>query len=104
MPASIIFNQVSKSAGVAGKSRDDFDTALLVTCTNDTAESSYTWTLEDVPIRSALVRGTIGASSSFTFTPDVKGTYRVSLRVNASSLSAENAVGFCAVLSTGTDT
>lgn len=104
MPASIIFDQVTKSAGVAGDAREDFDTGLLVTCSNSTAESSYTWTLEDVPIRSALVRGTVGTNPTLTFTPDVKGSYRVSLRVNGSSSPADNDVSFCAVVTTGAKT
>lgn len=99
MPASIIFNQVSKTAGVAGKARKDFDVGLLVTCTNATAATSYEWLLLDVPIRSALTRGTTGVGSSFTFTPDVKGTYKITLRVNGSVLPSDNARSFCAVLS-----
>jgi len=104
MPASIIFNQVSKSAGVAGKARKDFDVGLLVTCSNSTAATSYEWLLLDVPIRSALVRGTTGVGASFTFTPDVKGTYKVTLRVNGSVLPSDNARSFCAVLSFATGT
>lgn len=103
MPASIIFNQAGTPAGVAGKSRSDFviSPLTIVNCTNATAETSYAWTLLDVPIRSALVRGTTGSGSTFSFTPDVKGTYLVKLTVNGSSLSTDTARSFCAVLSTG---
>lgn len=99
MPASIIFNQATKSAGVAGKARKDFDVGLLVTCSNSTVETSWLWTLVDVPIRSALVRGTTGTANTFTFTPDVKGTYKVTLRVNGSALPSDYDYSFCAVLS-----
>lgn len=98
MPASIIFDQVTKSAGIAGDAREDFDTALLVTCSNATGESSYLWTLIDVPIRSALVRGTTTVTATFSFTPDVKGTYLVTLQVNGSPLTSDNAESFCAVV------
>lgn len=104
MTASIIFDQVSKSAGVAGKARNDFDVGLLVTCSNATSATSYAWTLVDVPIRSALTRGTTSVGSEFTFTPDVKGTYKVALRVNGSPLISDNAYSFCAVLSYGAET
>ena len=98
MPASIIFDQVTKSAGIAGKAREDFDPALLVTCSNSTVESSYLWTLVDVPIRSALVRGTTTTTATFSFTPDVKGTYLVTLQTNGSPLTADNAESFCAIV------
>lgn len=100
MPASIIFDQVDASAGSAGEARDDFVTAKQVTCSNASVESSYLWTLVDVPIRSALVRGTTSTSSTFQFTPDVKGTYLVTLRINSSALEADNASSFCAILTT----
>jgi hypothetical protein len=98
MPASIIFDQATQSAGVAGNAREDFDVAKLVTCTNASAEASYIWTLIDVPIRSALVRGTTTVTAAFNFTPDVKGTYVISLQVNGSSLAANNDESFCAVV------
>jgi hypothetical protein len=103
MPASIIFNQPGTPAGVAGKARSDFiiSPPTLVTCTNSTVETSYAWELVDVPIRSALVRGSAGVGASFTFTPDVKGTYLVKLTVNGSPFSTDTARSFCAVLSTG---
>jgi len=103
MPASIIFNQSGTPAGVAGKARNDFviSPPTLVVCTNATTETSYAWTLVDVPIRSALVRGSTGAGASFTFTPDVKGTYLVSLTVNGSPFATDTTRSFCAVLSTG---
>lgn len=104
MSASIIFDQSGKSAGVAGKSREDFDSGSVVTCSNSTTESTYLWTLEDVPIRSGLTRGTTGSSSTFTFTPDVPGTYRVSLRVNGSTLATDNQTRFCAVLTSAAKT
>lgn len=104
MPATITVNQVSKPAGVAGRSRDDLDVGLLVTCSNTTAESTYAWTLVDVPIRSALVRGMTGTGATFAFTPDVKGTYRITLRVNGSEFPSDNDVIFGAVLSFGDKT
>jgi len=97
MPASIIVNQATLSPGVAGKARSDGVVGQLVTCTNNTVESSYLWTLVDVPIRSALVRGTTGNAASFTFTPDVKGTYIVSLRTNGSAAPAENDSTYIAI-------
>ena len=98
MPASIIFDQVTKAAGVAGDAREDFDTALLVTCSNATVEASYIWTLIDVPIRSAIARGTTTVTPTFSFTPDVKGTYLVTLQVNGSALASDKAESFCAVV------
>ncbi|NJL54159.1 hypothetical protein HC928_02585 [bacterium] len=62
------------------------------------------WTLIDVPIRSALVRGTTGVASTFTFTPDVKGTYLVSLRVNGSDADVDNAQTYLAIRSFGAKT
>ena len=104
MPAVIIINQVTRPPGGLGTSRDDLVTGLVVTATNNTAEGTYLWTLLDVPIRSALVRGTTGIAASFTFTPDVKGTYRLSLQVNGSTIPADNAKNFGAVLSFGPKT
>lgn len=104
MPANIIVNQLTKPPGFPGISRDDLSTALVVTATNNTVEGSYLWTLADVPIRSALIRGTQGTSAAFTFTPDVKGTYRLTLQVNGSTLPADNFVAFGAVLSFGPKT
>lgn len=100
MPASIIFDQTGASAGVAGQARNDFDVGIEVTCSNATVATSYLWTLVDVPIRSALTRGLIGTSATFAFTPDVKGTYVVTLRINGSFFIPDNAKSFCAVLST----
>lgn len=101
MPALILVNQATRPAGVAGTSRSDGVAAQLVTCTNNTVEGSYLWTLTDVPIRSALVRGTIGVAASFTFTPDVKGTYVVSLRVNGSVATVDNDSTYLAIRSSG---
>lgn len=104
MPASIIFNQTGAPAGVAGKARDDLVTGTAVTCTNSTVETTYQWTLIDAPLRSALIRGTVATTASFVFTPDVKGTYLVSLRVNNSPLPADNATSFFAIRTTGANT
>ena len=103
MPASIVFNQTGTPAGVAGKARKDtlISPPTPVDCTNATAATTYAWTLVDVPIRSALVRGTTGVGSSFSFTPDVKGTYLVSLTINGSPFATDTARSFVAVLSTG---
>lgn len=102
MPANIIINQATIGAGTAGQSRTDGVVSQLVTCTNETAESAYTWTLVDVPIRSQLTRGTIGTGASFTFTPDVKGTYLVQLQINNSTLPADTQRRFISVASDGT--
>ncbi len=104
MAAQILVNQATRPAGTLGTAREDGVISQLVTCTSGTVASSYTWVLVDVPIRSALVRGATGTAASFTFTPDVKGTYLVSLRLNGSSLTADNATNFIAVLSYGTHT
>ncbi len=101
MPALIIVDQATRPAGVAGKARSDGVVSQLVTCTNDTVEASYLWTLVDVPIRSALTRGTTGTAASFTFTPDVKGTYLVTLRVNASAADVDNAKTHLAIRTSG---
>lgn len=104
MPALILVNQATRPAGVAGTSRSDGVVAQLVTCTNNTVEGSYLWTLVDAPIRSALARGTTGVAASFTFTPDVKGTYIVSLRVNGSVASVDNDSTYLAIRSSGSKT
>jgi len=99
MSALIIVNQATRPSGTAGKARSDGVVSQLVTCTNNTPESSYLWTLVDVPIRSALVRGTTGTGASFTFTPDVKGTYTVSLQVNGSVADVDNDSSYLAIRS-----
>ncbi len=104
MPAQIILNQPTKPPGGIGKGRRDLATGLVVTATNNTVEGSYLWTLTDAPIRSALVRGTTGTSAAFTFTPDVKGTYVLTLQVNGSTLTADNEQTFGAVVSFGAKT
>ncbi len=48
---------------------------------NDTGVSSWQWTLEDQPAASSATLDTPTASTT-TFTPDVEGTYLVSLNVN----------------------
>lgn len=102
MAAIIVINQATRPAGVAGESRSDGVISQAVTCSNSSPESSYLWTLVDVPIRSALVRGTTGTSATFLFTPDVKGTYLVSLQVNGSVAPADNASLYISVASAGT--
>jgi hypothetical protein len=104
MPASIIFNQVGAPAGVAGNARDDFVTGQVVTCSNAVAATTYLWTFVDTPIRSAITRGSVSTASTLVFTPDVKGTYLISLTVNGSALPADQARSFCAVLTTGVNT
>lgn len=104
MPASIVFNQPTISAGVAGKARNDGVLAQPVTCSSASPASSYLWTLVDVPIRSSLTRGLTGTMATFSFTPDVKGTYLVTLRVNGSTFTTDNAKSFIAVLSSGSNT
>lgn len=99
MPSSIIITQ--GTAGTPGKTRDDLVTASLVTFSNQTVESSYLWTLTDAPIRSTLVRGTTSTAATFGLTPDVKGTYRVTLQVNGSTATADNSAILAAVKTTG---
>lgn len=101
MPAAIILRQ-GLTVGDAGK-------ALLVQlntavqCTLDGSASSYLWTLLDVPVRSLLTRGTTGISPSFSFTPDVVGTYLVSLKTNNSALAADNATNIAFIKTSGTN-
>lgn len=97
MPASIVVNQATRPAGVAGRARSDGVISQLVTCTNATVEGAYVWVLIDVPIRSALSRGTTGTGASFSFTPDVKGTYTVSLQVNGSAAPGDNDSSYLAI-------
>lgn len=101
MPANITINQATLGPGVVDTSRTDGVLSQLVTCTNATVETQYTWTLVDTPIRSALVRGSIGTAATFTFTPDVKGTYLVRLQVNSSTSPADNQTLFISVASSG---
>jgi len=104
MAAQIIINQATRPPGVAGIARSDGVTAQLVTCTSATLATSYEWTVIDSPIRSTIVRGAVTAGPSFTFTPDVKGTYQIQLRLNGSSLGANVARSFIAVRSFGVNT
>lgn len=104
MPAQITINQVTRPPGVVNTSRSDLVVGQVVTCSNATAEGSYLWTLTDVPIRSALVRGSTATTPTFTFTPDVKGSYRVTLQVNGSLFPADTQTLFGAVLSFGSKT
>ena len=59
---------------------------VLVVCSNgnDTGVTSWAWALVDVPSASSLSK-TTGASSTFSFTPDVPGCYRVHLTVTDAS-------------------
>lgn len=54
-----------------------------VSCVNDddTGVISWTWTMESVPIGSALPTGVIGTGNVVGFVPDIHGSYLVSLRV-----------------------
>lgn len=102
MPANIIIDQTTLSAGVANKSRNDGVLSQVVTCTNASAESSYVWTIVDTPIRSTVVRGTTSTSASLAFTPDVKGTYLIKLQVNNSILPVDTQMLYFSVASAGT--
>jgi len=101
MAAAILINQTTRPAGVLGVARDDGVIDQVVTCSSGTVAASYLWVLVDVPIRSGLTRGTVGVGSTFTFTPDIKGTYLVSLQLNGSSLAGDNAQNFIAIKSFG---
>jgi len=101
MPALILIDQIPKPPAVANQSRRDLDAGVLVTCSNQVPATSYLWTLVDVPIRSALVRGTTGASPTFTFTPDVKGTYVIELEVDGGAAPTDTVQRFGAVESFG---
>src|SRR5690606_10838935 len=48
-----------------------------------------------------LTRGATGVNPTFTFTPDVKGTYLVRLQVNGSSDPADNGSTYFAIHSFG---
>lgn len=56
-------------------------TGTAVTCSNadDTNINSHTWILEQVPPNSALVPGLLGSTATVAFTPDVSGSFLVSL-------------------------
>ena len=101
MPASIIFKQGTK-IGQPGHTLV-VDLNVPVVCTNAQMASLYLWTLLDSPIRSTVTRKLTSEAASFTFTPDVAGTYLVSLRVNDSTAPTENATSFVAVLTAGED-
>lgn len=91
MPASIIVNQIGKPAGVAGVSRRDLVYGVPVTLTNASGASTYAWAVAQVPRGSGVATGPAGTASSLTFTPDVPGVYRVTLRVNGSEQRPDNA-------------
>jgi hypothetical protein len=99
MPASIIFAQGATTTPAGKASIVQRNQAVI--CKNATTAASYLWTMLDVPIRSQLQRGLVGTGATFSFTPDVRGTYLVSLKVNNSPLAADNTTSFCAVLSSG---
>lgn len=86
--ALIIFDQ-----GGPGTPGQAFEGTLgsLVTVTNDDNTDVTSWSIEllDVPSGSALSTGVLNAAATNTptagFTPDVPGSYRVSLTVNSGS-------------------
>jgi len=101
MPAAIILRQ-GLTVGDAGKALL-VQLNTLVQCTCDGSASSYLWTLLDVPVRSLLTRGTTGIDPTFSFTPDVVGTYLVSLKTNNSALAADNTTNIAFILTSGTN-
>ncbi len=80
----IVINQVTKSAGVAGTSREDLSTGYLVTLTNSNNTGVLTWQwkmLSRPPTSTAVLSGTTTLAA--TFTPDVSGSYLIELIVNS---------------------
>jgi hypothetical protein len=101
MPAAIVFTQgsrVSQPGHPLGVEPNE-----LVVCTNVSAASLYMWKLLDVPIRSQLTRNLSGEANTFSFTPDVPGTYLISLQINNSNIATENTTSFVAILTSGDD-
>ena len=80
--ALIKFTQNSV-VGTAGKVYIGTVANGAVTCANDNdfQVASWTWRLKDVPRGSALVPGVLATTATATFTPDVKGSYRIELSV-----------------------
>lgn len=101
MPSLVLIDQAGLPAATANKSRSDLVIGNLVTCSQQVPASSYLWTLIDTPIRSALVRGTVGTSATFTFTPDSKGTYEIELEIDGGGPASNTVRRFGAVLTSG---
>lgn len=55
--------------------------AVVCTSDNDTGVTAWTWTMESVPIGSAVPLGVIGNTPTVGFIPDVHGSYLISLHV-----------------------
>lgn len=87
--ALIAFSQAGGGpSDSAGRAVEGGVTAQVVTCTNgdNTNVGSWKWELLDKPRGSSLTLGTIGTSSTLTFTPDVGGgCYRIRLTVKDNS-------------------
>lgn len=80
--ASIVIDQVTLGAGTAGRSRNDGVLAQVVTLRNadNTSALRWQWVLE-VPRGSAAVLSS-PSSASCQFTPDIIGTYAITLLIN----------------------
>lgn len=84
--ASIRINQPTHSTtptGQAGRGRNDLELGkpVLVRNVDDTDVNRWRWQLRDVPIGSAAVLSD-STQPTVTFTPDVEGSYRITLSVN----------------------
>lgn len=81
--ASIVINQGALPAGVASRSRDDLVVGVLVQLTNSVDEGvrGWRWALLASPPGSVAVLSNPVAPNP-TFTPDLVGTYRLSLQVD----------------------
>jgi hypothetical protein len=77
----IKIDQLGKTTGVAGQSREDLATDLLVTATApNCGAGSYSWTFVPPYGSSCVATGLTG--DTLTFTPDIEGTYLLYLNYN----------------------
>ncbi len=83
MAAEITFNQpTGAGAGVAGKARNDIWLSQVVNMVSSGTGTTYLWELLDAPPGSAATIGNPTLSTA-NVTPDVMGTYRISLKVDS---------------------
>lgn len=86
--AQIVINQVGKSSGVPGQSRDDLALGVTVTLSNEdnSGVTVWNWRILAKPVGSISSMST-PTSSACTFVPDVAGSYLIQLLLNGRTMA-----------------